>query len=267
MDRLWDIHAVRYARHARRAGANFLGGDPHDGPMPMDYFVWVIRDAEQTILLDTGFDEEAARERGRELVRPVAEGLSLLGVDPAALTDIVISHMHYDHAGNHELFPRATYHLQDTEMEYCTGRKMRDHAHRAAYGVRDVQAMIGKLFADRVVFHDGANDGPAEIAPGITLHHMGGHTAGLQVMRVATKRGYVVLASDAMHYYRNWRELRPFPILDDVETYLAAYPRIEALAESPDHIIPGHDPEVLRLYPPSLPGVADIVRLDEAPIR
>lgn len=261
MTQIWEIHAVRYARHDRRAGENFLGGDPHDGPMPMDYFVWVVRNAERTILLDTGFDAQAAKERGRELVRPVGEGLRLLGVDPAALRDIVISHMHYDHSGNHELFPNATYHLQDTEMAYCTGRKMCDHGHRAAYSARDVQAMIGKLFAQRVAFHDGT----AELAPGVTLHHVGGHTAGLQVMRVTTKRGHVVLASDAMHYYRNWKERRPFPILDDVDTYLDAYRTIEALAESPDHIIPGHDPEVIRLYPPSLPGVGDIVRLDEAP--
>lgn len=261
MDEVWEIHAVRYARHERRAGENFLGGDPHDGPMPMDYFVWVVRNAGRTILLDTGFDAQAAKERGRELVRPVGEGLKLLEVDPASLSDIVISHMHYDHSGNHDLFPKATYHLQDMEMAYCTGRKMRELGHRAAYSARDVQAMIGKLFAERVAFHDG----DAEIAPGITLHHMGGHTAGLMVMRVMTKRGAVVLASDAMHYYRNWRERRPFPILDDIDAYLSAYPRIEALAESPDHVIPGHDPDVLNLYPASLPGVDDIVRLDEAP--
>ena len=258
MSDVWEIHAVRYARHERRAGENFLGGDPHDGPMPMDYFVWVVRNPEQTVLLDTGFDAAAAAERKRELVRPVADGLKALDVDPAGIADIVISHMHYDHSGNHELFPKATYHLQDAEMAYCTGRKMREHSHRAAYSARDVQAMIGKLFAERVMFYDG----DAEIAPGITLHHMGGHTQGLQVMRVKTRRGRIVLASDAMHYYRNWMERRPFPILDDIETYLAAYPRIEALADSPDHIIPGHDPKVLEIYPLSLAGVPDIVRLD-----
>src|SRR5688572_28592370 len=134
---------------------------------------------------------------------------------------------------------------------------MCDHGHRAAYSARDVQAMIGKLFAQRV----RVVDGEADFAPGIMLHDMGVHTAGLMVMRVATKRGFVVLASDAMHYYRNWKERRPFPIVDEIGAYLDAYKKIEALADSPDHIIPGHDPEVIRLYPPSLPGVADIVRL------
>jgi glyoxylase-like metal-dependent hydrolase (beta-lactamase superfamily II) len=98
-----------------------------------------------------------------------------------------------------------------------------------------------------VVFHEGA----AEIAPGVTLHRVGGHTQGLQVVRVATLRGFVVLASDASHYYANIRNRDPFPIVVDVGAMLEGYRTVERLADSPDHIVPGHDPEVLRLYPPA----------------
>ncbi len=112
---------------------------------------------------------------------------------------------------------------------------------RAPYEAADVQAMVGKLFAGRVVYHDGT----AELAPGITLHRVGGHTRGLQVVRVHTQRGYVVLASDAAHFYANWQQRRPFPIVDDVAAYLDAFATIESLASSPQHIIPGHDPLVL----------------------
>jgi len=262
MEERYEILAIRYGHLDRTASHNFLDGDDHDGPMPLAYYVWVIRGAKQTFLLDTGFDAPTGAARGRQLVRPVGEGLRSVGVDPAGVRDIIISHMHYDHAGNHELFPHARYHLQDAEMGFCTGRSMCIGAQRAAYGAADVQAMVGKLFADRVVFHDGE----AELAPGLTLHRVGGHTRGLQVVRVNTARGHVVLASDAAHFYANWRQRRPFPIVDDVPTYLAALETIEGLADSVDHVIPGHDPLVLQRYPLAAAGLDAIVRLDLPPL-
>jgi glyoxylase-like metal-dependent hydrolase (beta-lactamase superfamily II) len=122
--------------------------------------------------------------------------------------------------------------------------------------------MVGRVFADRVVFHDG----DTTLAPGLSLHRVGGHTRGLQVVRVHTRRGWVVLASDAAHFYANWRQRRPFPIVENVTAYLEAFRRIESLADSPRHVIPGHDPLVLRRYPRALPDVADIVRLDAEPL-
>jgi len=262
MDSPYEILAIRYGHLDRTARHNFIDGDPHDGPMPLDYYVWVIRGAHGTFLLDTGFDAAMAAQRRRSLVRPVGDGLRAIGVDPASVRDIIISHMHYDHAGNHELFPAARYHVQSDEMAFCTGSAMCHGLMRAPFEAGDVQAMIGKLFADRVVFHDG----DAELAPGLTLHKVGGHTRGLQVVRVHTRRGWVVLASDAAHFYANWQQRRPFPIVENVTAYLDAFRRIEALAASPAHIIPGHDPLVLTRYPRALPEVADIVRLDLDPV-
>jgi glyoxylase-like metal-dependent hydrolase (beta-lactamase superfamily II) len=148
-------------------------------------------------------------------------------------------------------------------MAHCTGSAMCHAAIRATYEAADVQAMIGKLFAGRVVYHDGT----AQIAPGITLHRVGGHTRGLQVARVNTRRGWVVLASDSMHFYANWQQRRPFPIVDNVAVYLDALRTVEALASSPQHVIPGHDPLVLQSYPAARPGLANAVRVDLPPIR
>jgi glyoxylase-like metal-dependent hydrolase (beta-lactamase superfamily II) len=132
---------------------------------------------------------------------------------------------------------------------------------RAPYDAGDVQAMVGKLFAGRVVYHDGT----AELAPGVTVHRVGGHTRGLQVVRAHTRRGWVVLASDAAHFYANWLERRPFPIVENVAAYLDAFATIEALADSPQHVIPGHDPKVLSLYPAASAGIVDAVRVDLDP--
>lgn len=262
MDASYQIYAIRYAHLDRTARHNFIDGDVHDGPMPLDYFVWAIVGGGRNWVLDTGFDVAMAARRQRQMVRPVELGLKAIGIDPATVQDVIISHMHYDHAGNHELFPQARYHLQDEEMRFCTGRAMCHGLLRAPFDAADVQAMVGRVFGDRVVFHDGQ----AQLAPGLELHRVGGHTSGLQVVRVRTRRGWVVLASDAAHFYANWQQRRPFPIVASVPDYLEALRRIEALADSAQHIIPGHDPEVLSRYPRALPGDADIVRLDLDPL-
>jgi glyoxylase-like metal-dependent hydrolase (beta-lactamase superfamily II) len=259
---IYEIYAVRYAHHARRASENFYGGDPHDGPMPLDYFVWAIKGEDRTLVFDTGFDADMAKKRGRDFLHPPREGLLAIGVDPAAVEDVVISHMHYDHAGNNDLFPNATFHLQDREMAFCTGRCMCHRDLRRSFEVDDVTAMVGRVFQDRVQFHDGA----AEIAPGITVHHVGGHTAGLQFMRVKTARGWVVLASDASNFYANFEQMRAYAAVYNVGDMLEGFSALKRLAGSIRHVVPGHDPLVLQRYPAAKPGLEGIaVRLDVEP--
>jgi len=256
---LYEVYAVKYAHHERRAGENFIGGDPHDGPMPLDYFVWLVRGGGRELIVDTGFSAAVAAKRGRQHLRCPTEGLRLLGVDAAGVNDVVITHLHYDHVGNFELFPRAKLHLQDLEMRYATGRYMCHDCFRGAFEVEDVVGMVRRVYDGRVEFHDG----DAELMPGVSVHLVGGHTMGLQVVRVATRRGAVVLASDASHFYANMEQVRPFPIVWSVAAMVDGYRRLRELAESPEHIIPGHDPLVMQRYAAparELEGIA--VRLD-----
>ena len=248
---LYEIHAVRYGHFERRSNENFLGGDTHDVPMPLDYFVWAIVGKDRTVILDTGFDQMRADARKRKISKPVGDGLRALGVDPASVKDVIISHMHYDHAGNHDLFPNARYHLQECEMAYATGRCMCQAMMRMPFEAADVTAMVDKVFKDRVVFHDGT----AEIAPGLSVHHIGGHSKGLQCVRVKTRRGYVVIASDCCHLYSHIDEGRVFPITYSVGDTLEGYKTLQKLASSRHHIVPGHDPDVLKLYPAAKPGL------------
>lgn len=260
----FEVYAVRYATVARRAAENFIGGDPHEAATRMDYFVWLARRPGRTIVIDTGFNEAAARRRRRDFLRSPLEGLRLLGVDGATVEDVIITHLHYDHVGNFDLFPSARFHLQDREMAYATGRYMATEFFAAAYEPDEVVAMVRNVFAGRVRFHDG----DAQVAPGLTLHHVGGHTRGLQVVRIWTQRGWLVLASDATHYLANMNERRPFPIVAEVTAMVDGWQRLHELADSAEHIIPGHDPEVMQRYrAPSaaLEGIA--VRLDADPVR
>ena len=256
---LYEVYAIKYAHHERRAAENFIGGDPHDGPMPLDYFVWLIRGSGREIVVDTGFSRAMAQKRGREHLRCPTDGLRILGVDAASVRDVVITHLHYDHVGNFDLFPGATLHLQELEMRYATGRYMCEECFRGAFEVEDVVGMVRRVYAGRVRFHEG----DAELLPGVSLHLIGGHTMGLQVVRVATRRGWMVLASDASHFYANMEQARPFPIVWSVADMVDGYRRLRELSDSPGHIIPGHDPLVLERYSAPAKGMQGIVaRLD-----
>jgi glyoxylase-like metal-dependent hydrolase (beta-lactamase superfamily II) len=231
--------------------------------MPLDYFVWLIRGGEganaREIVVDTGFSAPMAAKRQRDHIRCPTEGLRLLDIDSNSVKDVVVTHLHYDHIGNFDLFPAATFHLQDQEMRYATGRHMAQPAFGGAYEVEDVVGMVRRVYAGRVQFHDG----DVELCPGVSLHLIGGHTMGIQVVRVATRRGRVVLASDASHFYANMEQVRPFPIVYSVVDMVQGYGRLRALAESPAHIIPGHDPLVLERYPaPSAAMHGIVARLD-----
>jgi glyoxylase-like metal-dependent hydrolase (beta-lactamase superfamily II) len=260
-DSIYEIYAIRYAHHDRHAKENFIELDIHDFLQPLDYFVWAIVGGERSFIVDTGFDAAMAKRRGRELTKPIREGLQAIGVDASTVTNVIVTHLHYDHCGNYELFPRATYHLQDCEMAYATGRCMCDAHFRVPFEADDVTDMVRKVFAGRVKFHDGES----QIAPGITVHKIGGHSKGLQCVRVDTKRGPVVLASDATHLYQHVAEGRIFPIFYNVAGVREGYATLMKLARDIHHIIPGHDPKVLDLYPAPRPELKNwIARVDVA---
>lgn len=264
MQESYEVYAIKYAQHERRARENFIRGDIHDGPMAMDYFIWVIRNRERTIIVDSGFDKAMAKKRKRQIVRPVEEGLARLNIEPDTVADVVLTHLHYDHAGNHHLFENARFHVQECEMAFCTGRWMCHSEISHAYAVEDVKFMIDRLFAGRLQFRKSED----ELAPGITLHRVGGHSDGLQVVRVRTERGWVVLASDAAHYFDNLKLRLAYPVVFNVGDMLDGYERVQALAESENHIIPGHDPKVLDQYPSLDDATAGwISRLDLPPMK
>lgn len=257
----YEVFALRYARMQRTRQNNFLGGDPHDGPMPMDFFVWLLRCGERIVLVDTGFNAATAAKRQRELIQCPIAALKKIGVSASDVGDVILTHLHYDHAGNLDQLPNARFHIQDAEVEYATGRCMCFEPMRHAYSVDDVVLLIRNVYEDRVVFHDGDRC----IAPGIELMKIGGHTKGLQAVRVYTDRGWVVLASDASHYYENMERSRPFPIVHNVEEMLTGYVRLSSAADSPDHIVPGHDPQVMHRYPRYDQAEPDIVMLHAPP--
>lgn len=258
----YEVYALRYAtQQDRPAHETYFRCEAPEAPVRQDYFIWAIRNGGQAIVVDTGFSAADAQKRGRAFLRDPAEALARIEVDAPRVRYVVLTHMHYDHAGNLGHFPEARFHLQDKEMQYCTGRLMRHDILRRTFHLADVLAAVRLLYEDRLVYLDG----DATLAPGVTLHLVGGHTHGQQVVRVATRRGAIVLASDGVHLWSNLRERNPFPILVDVGATLEAFAIIESLAESQDHIVPGHDPAVLTRFP-KWKAETDIVCLHEEPL-
>jgi glyoxylase-like metal-dependent hydrolase (beta-lactamase superfamily II) len=258
----YQLFAIRYATREARRSDHFIGGDPHDGPMPMDYFVWAVVGSSRVFLVDTGFTAETAARRKRQFLRCPIESLREIGLEPDSITDVVLTHLHYDHVGNFHKLPNARFHLQEREMAFATGRHMRYPFFGHGFELEDVLGMVRLNFRRRVEFYDG--DG--ELAPGVTLHLAPGHTAGLQVVRVHTRRGNVVLASDSSHFYENLQSNRPFVAAVDLGAVLDSFRKVERLAESRRHIVPGHDPLVMRRYSSPSSALQDVVvRLDVDP--
>ena len=246
MENIWSVRALKYAdRDARSRADSFLDDDHPTLAHGMDYFVWLLENDGRRIVVDTGYDIDEANRRNRPIIRDPAKALLAVNCDPDTVDTVVITHLHYDHAGGLNRFPKAQFHLQALEMAFATGPCMCDPELQDPFTAEHVCDMIRHVYSGRVVFHDG--DG--EIAPGVTVHRIGGHSKGLQVVRVLTPSGPMCLASDAAHYYENFEARRLFPIVVDRSAMLAGFDQIVALGGGADRVIPGHDPLVRERYP------------------
>jgi len=259
---VFEVYAIQYATSTRPTADYFVGSDPHDGQSPINYYVWLIRSDDRIILIDTGFNAERAKQRGRNFLRCPTEGLRSLGIAPEDIDTVIVTHLHYDHAGNLDLFPNARFVLQDEEMRFATGRYMRHELMRAPFELSDVLRMVTSNFEGRVDFVNG----DAELCPGVGLHHVPGHSLGLQSVTVNSKRDRLCLASDAAHFFDNIRLGNPFKVTTHVGDTLEGHDRVLKLAGSTDRLIPGHDPQVSEIYPEH-PDDSLILVLHEKPAR
>ncbi|MCH2075519.1 MAG: N-acyl homoserine lactonase family protein [Rhodobacteraceae bacterium] len=257
----WTVHAVKYAeRNARTRRGSFLFDDNHDQPHALDYFMWMLEKDGRYNLVDTGYDAEEGAARGRPIAIDPREALKSLGPTAEAIDEVIVTHLHYDQAGGLHLFPNAKLHLQAAEIAYATGPCMCHGPLKALFTADHICEAIKRLYSGRVIFHEGE----AEVAKGVTVHHIGGHSRGLQAVRVLTEAGWLCLASDAAHYYENVLENRPFPIVVDLEDMMAGFFTLRRLASRPGLIVLGHDPLVRELFPEVHPGIH---RLDQGPLK
>lgn len=245
----WRVLAFAYASRMGMRGQHFLGHDERSHePHPTAYYVWLAVSHRDVVLVDAGISpSRAASVAGLQYVGSPVDLLAAAGVAAEHIGWSVLTHLHYDHTGAVADLPAATYVVQQAEWDYWTGSwagritrerwlfSPEDLAHLDAAGCRGRLRLLS---------------GDAELLPGLSVHLVRGHTAGMQVVRLRTAAGHVVLASDASHFYENLVDDRPAPILHCMPAVYGAFDRIATLADGADLIVPGHDPAVLERYPP-----------------
>jgi len=261
----YKVFAVKYAERNNRVRNESFLLDPHYAiPHPMDYYVWIIRNSERTILVDTGYDMAEAGRRERPIEIDPADALSQIGIKPEEIDTCIVTHLHYDHAGCLDAFENATFHLQEAEMAFATGSCMCDPTLKSLFTADHICAMVKRVYSGKVIFHQG--DGA--VAPGVTVHRLGGHSKGMQAVRVLTDNGPMVLASDASHFYENFMQRKIFPVVVNMEEMARGFTTLRELANHDlSRIIPGHDPLVRASFERVFDGTKiDVRRLDTGPI-
>ncbi|MFB6672093.1 N-acyl homoserine lactonase family protein [Streptomyces sp. NPDC056390] len=223
-----------------------------DGPATVDYYFWIIQGPDSTVVVDTGFSEQAGRKRGRTLLLHPSEALRQLGIDPDSVEDVIVTHGHYDHIGNLGLFPRARIHMTASEYAFWTSPTAL-HTQFSYYSEPDEIDVLRRAESEgRLLLFSGSLD----LAPGIRVEEVGGHTPGQAVVRVSTEGAPVLLASDAVHFYEELERDMPFTAVSDLPAMYAAFEAIRNEASGNAlTVVPGHDADVLTRFPqcPQLP--------------
>jgi glyoxylase-like metal-dependent hydrolase (beta-lactamase superfamily II) len=252
----YEVHAIRFCHRDAVRQDHFVDRveDP-DAAMPIDYFVWVARSAMDVVLVDAGFTSEVSAKRGGAGRRYLGSPLTVLprlGIDRTDVATVTLSHLHYDHTGLVSSLPDARVVLQQRELAFWCGPDARRPSFARLCEPDDVAEVVRRNLAGGVSLVDG----DAEVVPGVTVHRVGGHTPGTQVVRVPTEEGYVVLASDAAHFYENLERRRPYALVHTLPAMYDAFDRASALASAPGLVVPGHDPRVMDRFPPSSDALA-----------
>ncbi len=250
----YEVYAVRYATLPRFRVSGLLAGADTSRRMDIAMMVWVIRGGGRTILLDAGFhrDDFVKRWHPTDFVPP-SEAVGRLGIKPEDVTDVVISHVHWDHLDGIDLFPRARVWIQREEFDHHldSSGTVRDHAIDAG----DAKLLAGIAREGRLTLVDGD---AKEIIPGITVYTGGKHKFASQFATVTTAVGTVVLASDNVYLYENLAKHAPIAQTLDSASNLRTQVRMQTLASDPRLIVPGHDPEVFVRFATPGNGVAFI---------
>ncbi|HXR13353.1 MAG TPA: N-acyl homoserine lactonase family protein [Solirubrobacteraceae bacterium] len=244
----YEIVAVRYGTVRSQKSELFYRyqayGEP-DASQDMDFFFYVLRRGEEVIVIDTGFRPAAAAPRGRECLTPPAQALARLGIDPARVKRLLITHLHWDHIGNVELFEAAELFVPAAELEFWSAPISRNVQFWAHVDPEGVALIEGAWRAGRVA----VTGEQQEIAPGLRTITVGGHSPGQQVLVVDTASGPVVLASDAVHLYEELELERPFSVMVNLREMYEGYALLKRLRTEGASIVPGHDPLVTERYP------------------
>ena len=252
----YEVYAIRYATLPGFPVSDLVAGAEPGRKLDIAMMIWLVRGNGHNILVDSGFyhDRFFKDWEVKNFNKP-SDTLVRLGLKPEDITDVIITHMHWDHADGMDLFPNARIWIQKDELQYYAGQAWQSNATHGGIDEEDVLTLVKLNTQGRV----GLVDGDAQqIIPGVICYTGGKHTFQSQYVGVQTAAGTVVLASDNMYLYENLERHVPIAATLDAASNLRAQDRMKQIAVRPELIVPGHDPAVFAKFPNPAPGVAKI---------
>jgi glyoxylase-like metal-dependent hydrolase (beta-lactamase superfamily II) len=256
---VFEVLAARYAeRETTRSRLYYAWPtyDEPDGPALMSYYFWLLRRADgPPILIDTGFDPALAASKNRPCTIKPAELIGRLGVNCEEVEDVIVTHLHYDHIGNLDLFPNARYTVAERELAFWSGPLAQRMQFEEHADPRGVEFLLRAKAAGRVRLVDHTE----EVVPGVTVERVGGHSPGQLIVSIATAGGELLLASDAVHYYEELELDRPFAVIADLADAYRAFDVINRARGAGAVFVPAHDPLVMERHPRVEGALAEMV--------
>jgi glyoxylase-like metal-dependent hydrolase (beta-lactamase superfamily II) len=252
----YEIYALRYAALPDFPVAELVAGADPARKLDLAMMIWLVKGNGRNVLVDSGFYHERFFKdwQVKDFTKP-SDTLQRVGLKPEDITDVILTHMHWDHADGMDLFPNARIWIQKDELQYYAGEAWQAKDTHGGIDEEDVLTLVRLNTQGRV----GLVNGDAqEIIPGIVCYTGGKHTYQSQYVGVKTTAGTVVLASDNMYLYENLEKHVPIATTVDAESNLRAQDRMKQIAARPGFIVPGHDPAVFTKFPNPVPGVAKI---------
>ncbi len=244
----YSIQAIRYGTIKGFPLSALVMGAPRGEKTDIAMVFWLIRGGGRNILFDSGFHREAWLKEfpTADYLRP-DEAVKLAGVPPEEVTDIVISHAHWDHMGGIDLFPKATLWIQKQEFAYYTSDAWQPGGRHGGIDSEDVKVLLQRNIEGRVRLVEGDD---VEIFPGIRAYTGARHTFASQYIRVDGNPAFV-LASDNCYLYRNLAEHKASATFSEADqpANIRNQARMVELAGSPDRVVPGHDPRQFEKFP------------------
>jgi glyoxylase-like metal-dependent hydrolase (beta-lactamase superfamily II) len=248
----YDVFAIRYGTVP---GLSLSKAHPNPKAVAA-LMVWLIRGNGRNILVDAGYYHERFLGvfKTSELVRPT-ERLRQLGLEPGDITDIIVTHFHFDHIDGIDLFPKARVWIQKDELAYYATQAWQKGGNKFGIDPENVIELVRLNTQGRVMLIDGD---AREILPGIRCYTGGKHTYASQNVTVGTAKGTVVLAGDDAYLDEYIIEGTPNAVTLDPASNLRTIERMKKLAASPQFILPGHDPTVMQRFRAVSPGIVKV---------
>ena len=254
---VYEAYAVRFGTIPQFRVASLVAGADPSRRLDIPVMVWLLKGPDgRRVLVDSGFHrQELVQQWKVEGFRSPVAVLAAAGVKADEVTDVVVTHAHWDHIGGIDLFPKATIWIQREEYRYYTGEAW--HARNTHGGVleEDMLALVRANMAGRVRLIDGDAQEPL---PGIRCYTGGRHTWASQYVAAQTTSGTAVFTSDNVYLYENLEKRAAIAQTLDATANLKAQQRIRALVARPSLIVPGHDPAIFERFKQIAEGVVRI---------